>query len=525
MSKWPIRTKLLIGLGLLLVLVAVLASSGLHAVYAYRGLAKSLSRRVGELPLATVLSQRVGDLRMALGEIHGERPTTAVESRFAREEFRVSVEAVHAALGRYRTELANNDDKGGPIGDGEREWETVHQIETTLSQIDKICAEDGDWVLEPQEFTALRDELQSLDQLVALLPSYLHQSLRGMASDIRNQYRTLITLVGVSGVAAALLLSILVQLFYRWIFRPLKVLIRASRKVAEGNFEYHIKLESLDEMAELADAMNKMTARFRDVRDDLDSQVQERTKQVVRSERLASVGFLAAGVAHEINNPLASIAMCAESLEGRLSGVSLADERDGKIVTQYLQMIQSEAFRCKEITEKLLDFSRMGESQKLPTDLRELVQGVIDMISHLGKYRDRKVELVAGAPIVAAVNAQEMKQVVLNLISNGLDSLEAGGAVWVDLTQEGDHVVITFTDNGCGMSSEVQEHLFEPFFTRRRGGQGTGLGLSITYRIVADHNGQIDAHSDGPGLGSQFRVVLPLVAGQKEDSHRYQAAA
>src|SRR5438874_10158794 len=107
-------------------------------------------------------------------------------------------------------------------------------------------------------------------------------------------------------------------------------------------------------MAELADAVNDMTARFQAICDDLDRQVQERTKQVVRSEQLASVGFLAAGVAHEINNPLASIAICAESLEGRLREVLSADDVGQKIILNYLRMIQNEAFRCKGITETLL---------------------------------------------------------------------------------------------------------------------------------------------------------------------------
>ena len=122
-----------------------------------------------------------------------------------------------------------------------------------------------------------------------------------------------------------MLLAVFIRLFYNWIFRPLRVLVDGSRRVAAGEFGYRIMLDTDDEMAELADAMNDMTARFQAIRDDLDRQVQERTKQVVRSEQLASVGFLAAGVAHEINNPLASIAMCAESLEGRIGEVLGSD--------------------------------------------------------------------------------------------------------------------------------------------------------------------------------------------------------
>jgi signal transduction histidine kinase len=237
--------------------------------------------------------------------------------------------------------------------------------------------------------------------------------------------------------------------------------------------------------------------------------------------------------------------MCAESLEVRLAEFCspnsvgqtfLPADSDRQeclphdssaVMQQYLRMIQSEAFRCKGITEKLLDFSRIGEVKHQDTDLRELTSGVIEMVRHLGKYQDRKVVLIGAAespPILAAVNVQEIKQVVLNLITNALDSLDTGGTLEIQLSQSGDKAELLFTDNGCGMTEEVLAHLFEPFFTRKRGGQGTGLGLSIVYRIVTDHGGQIDAESDGPGRGSRFKVTLPLARLSKEESHRYQAA-
>ena len=128
-------------------------------------------------------------------------------------------------------------------------------------------------------------------------------------------------------------------------------------------------------------------------------------------------------------------------------------------------------------------------------------------------------------PITAEVNPQEIKQVVLNLLTNALDSLDDGGKVCVALDVHGSHALLTVSDNGCGMDAATLEHLFEPFFTRRRGGQGTGLGLSITYRIIADLNGDIEAASDGPGSGSTFRVRLPLCRDiHKEPDNRRQAA-
>ena len=141
-------------------------------------------------------------------------------------------------------------------------------------------------------------------------------------------------------------------------------------------------------MQDLAEAFNDMTAKISLTYADLERQVQERSRQLVRSERLAGVGFLAAGVAHEINNPLASIAFCAEALDHRLERF-LANRRTIPItgvVSNYLKMIQEEAFRCKNITEKLLDFSRCNDITRERTDLAGLIQGVVDMIRHIGKY-------------------------------------------------------------------------------------------------------------------------------------------
>jgi signal transduction histidine kinase len=221
--------------------------------------------------------------------------------------------------------------------------------------------------------------------------------------------------------------------------------------------------------------------------------------------------------------------MCSESLEGRLAdllnhvGDSHAAERD--VVRNYLEMIQKEAFRCKQITEKLLDFSRMGDPERHHTDLRELVSGVIDMIQHLGKYQNKNVVLRESGTVIAEVCAQEIKQVVLNLITNGLDSVEPGGTVTVSIKSIGGEARLVVEDNGCGMTEEVMKHLFEPFFTRRRNGQGTGLGLSISYRIVEEHHGQIAACSDGPGKGTTFTVTLPLRQPASRQRSRETAAA
>jgi signal transduction histidine kinase len=540
-SKWPIRKKLLFGFGLLIVLVAILAFGGFRGAYAYRGLVRNLSSRSSELPTAAAVSAKVSDLRMTVGEIHGYRQAPGSDkinaAILAQLESRVAeqLKAVHTALNAYREKLDGVEESRSRISDRSRETQAVETIRKQLNRLARMASQH-DWAAGEQAVAQYALAVAELDVLVNRLPSFLHDDFHNLYHEVRAQYRTWIVLEWLTTVCGAILLLVLVKLSYDWIIQPLRLIIRGSRRVAAGDFDFRVELQSRDEMRELAEAMNAMTTRFQQTRDDLDRQVADRTKQVIRSEQLASVGFLAAGVAHEINNPLASIALCAESLEGRveraLAGNQQPESPDRDVIRQYLQMIQREAFRCKGITERLLDFSRRGDSERAPTDLRELVTSVIEMVGHIGKYHQSHVELIPGERVVAPVNGQQLQQVVLNLLTNGLESLDPGGTVRVAIRKQAGCAEIEFADDGCGMTEEVREHLFEPFFTRRRAGQGTGLGLSITYRIIADHQGQIDVHSDGPGRGSRFTVRLPLnptvslprKQNTQEVRHRHQAA-
>lgn len=524
MSQWSIRTKLYFALVLLLAVVGVLSYSAIHGHYAFRSVVRSINRRVPELPLANEFNSAVGELRVewyVSTEADDELAAASRDKSPRRSQFADRLTAVCEKFQDYRHRLAEGLSLDGdlPISDNRQESQTTEAIEATLAEIARVNA-------LPQSADRrerLNAEIDRLQKLANRLPTFLHENIEESMEAARVQYRTLIVVGWFTSIATIFLTAGLIYCIYKWVFRPLRVLIKGSRKIAGGKFAFRIHLDTRDEMSELADNMNDMTERFQSIRDDLDRQVAERTQEVVRGEQLASVGFLAAGVAHEINNPLASIAVCAESLQSRLGSLVATDHPDCPVVSQYLGMIEKEAFRCKEITEKLLDFSRIGDSKRHPTELRELVQDVVEMVGTLGKYDGKQIEVRPGATVYSVVNAREIKQVVLNLITNALDSADEGGRLTIDVVRGQGEVDIVFTDNGCGMTDEVRTHLFEPFFTRRRNGQGTGLGLSISYRIIADHHGTISAYSDGPGKGSQFRVRLPA-ATQKEQSHRSQAA-
>lgn len=533
LDRWSLKYKLLLGVGGLCVVVIGLAACLISASYSYKELAQTLSHRAAEGPLSIELLKHVGHLRVTLSRAQGEPgfPSGSAIRRDLsrlREDFREDLSRIRFVLEKYESQLDGNNDIDVSLSDSHEERETLRKIEDALARIDHLNRPEA-WTDARLNVDALGTELETLEHLSAELPSHLQKRMQAFCSNVRGLYRSWIGFSLVASAACGLLFGSVLIAFYHWVLKPLNILIQGARQVAKDDFHHRVEINTTDEMGELASAMNAMTANFQQTRDDLDQQVRDRTAEVVRSERLAGVGFLAAGVAHEINNPMASIAWAGEAIEQRLIelfGESPEGEGspDIQILRKYAKRIQTEAFRCKGITERLLDFSRMGDIEKHNTDLGELIEDIVAMV-RIGKYKEKTIEFRRDQTVIAPVNEQEIKQVMLNLVTNSLDSLEPGGTVWIDLARDGDNAEIVVSDNGCGMNSEVLRHLYEPFFTRRRDGSGTGLGLSITHRIVVDdHGGRIEAHSDGPGHGSRFRVTLPLTPTKKDHEKRRQAA-
>jgi signal transduction histidine kinase len=406
-----------------------------------------------------------------------------------------------------------DEDLAGLLQHFEPENPAPNVIERTEIYLDRHPEADllnaGPW--EP--YALSRARFDRLTASAVSLPDKLHSDFFLVLEASKRHYQSSRVIVWTAALAVVAMLCGLTKLVHRWVFSPIRLLHRGVRHVARGSFDYTIDLETGDEMQALAEAFNDMIARLGASYADLEQQVAERSRQLVRSERLAGVGFLAAGVAHEINNPLASIAFCAEALEHRLDPVLRQVDPEGggdsRVARDYMRMIQDEAFRCKRITEKLLDFSRCGEIQRQRTDLVELIDGVVEMMRHMGKYRDKTIVFQPKESVVVPVDPQEIKQVVLNLVVNALDSMEAGGTLRIDARTVAGQAELSFRDDGCGMAPEVLENIFEPFFTRRKVGKGTGLGLSISHRIVNQHHGEIAAASEGEGMGSTFTVRLP----------------
>jgi signal transduction histidine kinase len=520
-SRWSIRRKLLVCLAIVLAIVGALAYSGFAGGYSYRKLAWTIRVRAMDLKLAGELTEDLSDLRVSLSqtrELEVFIENSAIEQLAVRDRFFYDkLLRVEQDVEACRRNLEQNALSDARFGDRTEERRTIAELEAEVARLRKSKTDQA-WVSPSAQIAMAAHTVEEMYAKASGLQNKMHDRMRNFVGEARSEYRTWIITEWTATIVAAIFLPIAIFLFYDWLFQPLGALLAGSRRIArQDDFDHRIHLKNHDEMAELGAALNDMTARFQEIRSDLDAQVKQRTKEVVRGEQMASVGFLAAGVAHEINNPLASIAWCAESLDSRLSEALQAGDgspqlapSDLEILQKYLRRIQDEAFRCKGITEKLLDFSRLGDVEKHDTDVGELVTGVIEMVRHLGKYKQKKIEFDCREYVSASVNPQEIKQVVLNLITNALDSLDANGTVWISLAKSGPWAELIVRDNGCGMTDEVLKHLFEPFFTRRRDGSGTGLGLSITYRIVTDHGGTIEPKSAGRGCGATMRIRLPL---------------
>ncbi len=543
LEKRRIRSQMYFGVAMMLVIVVVLSISSFHGSLKFRKLIKSARGRAYEMPLVAELAVKISQLRATIGDIAGAAPCDVYQSATnnlpidelpdgSLTSIRHDLLSVRNAFENYRYQLENAD-TDNPLGNNEQELEFVEHFHEAITKIEAVAeGSERNWIWNgPRSLDELKNNVDELQIQTSQLPKFLNQRLDDFAKSARTEYHVWMTLSAIFTCSAVLLLYILIQRFNQRIFRPLEILVNGSRIVANGRYNHRIELETNDEMAELAGALNAMTSNFQEIKSDLNQQVRVRTKEVVRSEKMASVGFLAAGVAHEINNPLASIAWSAESLEARIHDILDPDQTQSELEQQqqiadmkkYLRRIQDEAFRCKGITSALLDFSRMGDTKKQSTNLTEIVQTVIDMVRPLSKYRDRKITFDSDPTTHALVNSQEIKQVVLNLITNSLDSVTQGGNVNIRLERNDKFAVLVVRDDGCGMSNEVLQHLFEPFFTRRRDGQGTGLGLSITYQIIQEHGGQIVPHSAGPGKGATFTITLPLVENEEAKTRKIAA--
>jgi two-component system NtrC family sensor kinase len=249
-----------------------------------------------------------------------------------------------------------------------------------------------------------------------------------------------------------------------------------------------------------------------------DKEKQKRNEQMFQTGKLASIGELAAGIAHEINNPVAIMVEEAGWVGDLLEEEEFRGSKNLSELQRALRQIRTQGERCKEITHKLLSFARKTDSRVETVQLNELIQDMVTISAKRARFSGViiNMEIEKDLPSIK-VSPSELQQVFLNLINNALDAMEKkGGTLSISAGLEGDHIVIEVSDDGVGIPEDNLSQIFDPFFTTKPVGKGTGLGLSICYGIIKKLGGEISAHSV-IDKGSRFRVKLPLKGSGKNN--------
>jgi signal transduction histidine kinase len=302
-----------------------------------------------------------------------------------------------------------------------------------------------------------------------------------------------------------------------FVVRPLNKLMKKTQQIGAGDLSGDLVLEGHDELSNLAVAMNRMCEQLALAREAVRKETEARIaalEQLRHSERLATIGQLAAGMAHELGTPLNVVTGRAKLMAAE----HLAREE----VIENSRIIREQVDRMTKIMRQLLNFARRQTAKRLPTDIRKVVGQVLDMLNAVARQSRVTLELVEnGAPSMIAIDQAQIQQVLTNLVMNGIQAMPNGGRLELgfrvehaprparESSEEKNHLAIRVRDQGVGISEANKGRIFEPFFTTKEVGKGTGLGLSIAHGIVEEHGGWIEVESE-LGKGSCFTVYLPM---------------
>lgn len=314
-------------------------------------------------------------------------------------------------------------------------------------------------------------------------------------------------------------------LYVRSLVGPLRTVMDGMRRIVDGQFDHRLDVAAGDEVGELAGAFNTMGRMLHQFRGEIEAwnrELQERVEaktkqlegaqaQLVQSAKLSALGQLGAGVAHELNNPLAGVVGQAALLRRRLKRLDIADAERERL-EGYVQLIESESSRCREIVHGLLSFSQTSSGGIDSVDATETIERLLMLIQ--SNLRSSGITIAADLgrdlPAIEA-NAHQLQQVLMHVITNAQQAMPGGGTMEIRARRDGDGVAIEVQDSGRGIPAEHLDKIFDPFFTTKDVWQSAGLGLSVCYSIVESHGGRISVESE-VGEGSTFTIWMPCRA-------------
>ncbi len=382
---------------------------------------------------------------------------------------------------------------------GQRYSDYVAQADQTYPLLD---TRSPDWSAAAERL----DRLQQTEHALGVSIHLLQGSLEKRISDrvVKAQERERRTGVAVIALPVlAIVVGLVATAFSARTLRPVKTLIDNVSKIGAGDYSAQLNLKGDDEIAQLARAFDAM-ARSLQEREALLRQKQE---ELLRSERLAAVGKVSAQIAHEVRNPLSSIGLNVEMLEELVAKAGFANESEAKESQQLLKSVTRELDRLTELTEEYLRLARLPAPQAHREDVHALLDQVVAFSKEeLERARVKVVRQEPKDALFALADSGQLKQVLLNLIRNAREAMQAGGTLTLKAQAHDGEVEIAVSDEGPGVPPEVQARLFEPFFSTKQG--GTGLGLSLSRQIVQAHRGSLKLES-APGKGATFVMRLP----------------
>ena len=298
----------------------------------------------------------------------------------------------------------------------------------------------------------------------------------------------------------------------RIVVNPINRLLAATEKITRGQYSQRLKVSGSAELARLSNAFNEMASALQDkdhqvseqmtALEKVNSDLQQAREETIRTEKMASIGLLAAGMAHEIGTPLASIMGYAE--------LSAGEQPDNPAIQDYARRITEDCSRIDRIVGGLLDYSRPRTLSGENADVRDVVTSTLDLMMQQGVFKTLSLGMeIDEGLLLARCNEHQLQQVLINLLLNSRDATQAGGAITVKAGRKGENIRLDVVDCGTGITDESMKHIFDPFFTTKPPGKGTGLGLAISARIVEGFGGRITVTSK-VGAGSCFSIWLPL---------------
>ncbi|HEX5052127.1 MAG TPA: HAMP domain-containing sensor histidine kinase [Planctomycetota bacterium] len=377
----------------------------------------------------------------------------------------------------------------------------LQRVEASMTSLGALLADD-------RALGDLADPLAlALSDALAMART-VEQESREIGAELDERSENMSQVLLVLALASVATVACLGWLLLRRVLQPVRDLREAAVRLGRGELDVPMPVRHRDELGDLAMAFQSMATQLQQSREQLERRVEQRSREVLRTAKLAQLGTLAAGIAHEINNPLASIAACAEGLLRDVGRGEAAPEH----LQQYLQILRKEAMRARDITTRLLRFAHSEGQRRERVWLGTEVREVSALFAH--QFADAGVQLQIDVPDPGPAllgDAAEWRQVLFNLLRNALDASPRGGRIFVRCGTESGRCWLAIEDEGAGFGPQHMDRLFEPFFTTKEPGRGTGLGLAIVHRIVTAHGGTITAENRDPH-GARLCIRVPAAA-------------